>query len=810
MIMKNTLLFALAALSAAFSASASPLSPQEALQRVSDASARRVKGSMLYDSRLLYTFSDKENLPQLYVFTGSSGQGFLIVSADDMAVPLLGYSDQGSFDPSALPPQLLWWLDGYRNEVSLLRSSSVTSSSSSQAPVLPDMEAIEPLLKSKWNQGTPYNRYCYELEADGDSVQSVTGCVATAMAQVMYYFQAPAVGQGEISFKHPGSATYSMDFSARAFDWNAMRPTYYPGSYSEAEGDAVAYLMKACGYSVKMDYSKGDAGASGANIPEALIKFFGYKGGMRLETRKFWSYTDWAQMIHKNLLEVGPVIYDGDALDGGHSFVCDGYDGNGYFHFNWGWGGMADGYYLLDALNPDEYGIGGAAGGYNLGQQIVLGITPDNKDIFGTHIMQFGNATGKIDDSVLSLELADASRVGFQYIDPQEITVTFGLMVENVSDSSQPVQYFESDKTNLSVSQSDFFTWKEVGTSLDLEKVEMTEGDDYDFIMATRITTPAGSQWVATVPMIGYSNKVTVSKSADGYHLTEYSVANLEVSGFKVLSDPVYLDMPVQFEATFTNNTESEITRNYSGELFDAKGTKCYTMENFSVTLSPGVSQSVQWSSVDWYKAKDTDVPDITSPVDFTLRLYDNWQGRYVDVPDQTVTVHPTPSVPVVDATLSVDNATRENDVFVVDGNSVEVSITVNVEKGLFNKPILLELQAPMADGRYSAIQHERFDVIPNLSEGESATYSMSMLVPDAAEGVVYRLEASGSGLRLETPVLVKFKVGDNGVSLVPDQNGEFLVYDLNGVCVLKTSDSSQLRSLPPGLYIINGRKFLK
>lgn len=807
--MRNILLIAITVLATTASAVAAPLSPEAALARIKKQPSRNIKSGATASPELVFTLSDPKAEPALYVFTTGTDEGFMIVSADDSAYPLLGYSDSGKFDVKNMPPQLKSWLDGYSREIAVVRSSEVEASATNQVPSLPEMSAVDPLLKSKWNQGAPYNKYCYSLEADGDSVQSVTGCVATAMAQVMYYFQQPETGQGEISYKHGDSGTYTMNFAAENFNWKEMQPTYYVGTYTDEEADAVAYLMKACGYSVKMDYGKGESGASGANIPGALINYFGYKGGLRLETRKFWTYTEWAQMIHKNLVEIGPVIYDGDALDGGHSFVCDGYDGNGYFHINWGWGGMADGYYLLDALNPDEYGIGGAAGGYNLGQQIILGISPQDIDPFSTHIMQFGYTSGSIKDATLSLELTGGN-AGFQYIDPREINVTFGIMAVNTTDTSQTPQYFESEKKNINAKQSDFFKWEEVGLSLNLDEVDMTDGDAYDFIMATYITDSSGSKWVETVPQVGYSNKVTVTKNNGKYEITNYNVPDLEVSDFKVVSENVYQNMPVKFEATFTNNTDTELTRNYSGKFLNSEGVM-FTMENFSVTISPNTTETIEWTSVDWYNENNAD--NIKTATDFTLKLYDNWQGKYVDVANLTVSVGPTPATPEVEATLIVDNGSEENGVYRVEGNEVEVSVTLNVKKGLFNKPILLEVQAPRPDDNeeYFSIQHERFGNIPYLTEGESETLTMTMTVSDVEIGKTYRLEASGDGVKLEKPVFVKFDIQDDSVDGITMEGPDnYTVYNLQGTRILETHDSSRLNTLAPGLYIINGRKVFK
>ena len=337
----------------------------------------------------------------------------------------------------------------------------------------------------------------------------------------------------------------------------------------------------------------------------------------------------------------------------------------------------------------------------------------------------------------------------------------------------------------------------------------MTAGDEYDFIMATLISDGDTSQWVATVPMTGYSNKVTVTKNSDGYHITYYSVPDLKVTDFKIVSDPVYLNMPVKFEATFANGSDTELTRNYSGEFFDSDGTKWFTMENFSVTLAAGETATVEWSSVEWYKEKDAG--DLSASSEFTLKLYDNWQGKYVDVPELTVSVEPTPSKPEVDANLTIENAREENGVFVVEGNEVEASITLTVKKGLFNKPVLLEVQTKMADGKYYTVQHKRFDAIPYLSEGETGTFEMSMTIEDASNNQEYRLVATGSGIENVNPVLVKFMIDDSGVeNNVADMPANYIVYNLQGVLVLETHDSGRLQALPSGIYIVNGAKFFK
>ena len=791
-----------------FTADAKPLTPQEALSRIEhSSSARKIRASKSALT-LAFTLADSEAQPALYVFSATGDQGFVIAGADDLAFPVLGYSDSGTFDAANIPPALKYWLSEYSSQIARARKAGFRAAETNPDEGLEGMEAVGPLIDSKWNQGSPYNKYCFEISADNTQSQSVTGCVATAMAQVMYYFKYPEIGHGEISYTHGDSGTYQMDFASQAFDWKNMLPVYSPGSYSAEEADAVAYLMKACGYSVKMDYGKGESGANGAEIPGALINYFGYNENIQLQTRAYYTYSEWMTMIYDNLKNVGPVVYDGSALDGGHSFVCDGYDGNGYFHINWGWGGMSDGYYLLDALNPDEFGIGGAAGGYNLGQQVILNITPDAGQALTPALMQFGNATGKISDGKLSLSLDASDRPGFQYINPAPITLTFGVKVENLTSPDQQPQYVMSDKKDLKAEQSSFFTWDEDGTVIDLASLDLTEGDEYSVTISTLITLNSTSEWVPVVPVPGKSNYVIVTKTASGYEVKNSAVGNLSVSNFEILSSPVYWNMPVKFSADFANDSADQLTRNYSAVFFNSDGKECYKMENYSISVDAGQSLSDSWTSINWYK--ENGAADVTEATTFTVKLYDNWLGQYVDGVEQTVTVEPEAPKAKVESSMSILNGEKDGDVYIIEGDELQVAVTVKVTEGLFNHTLMLALQAPMANGDYETVMHKHFDAIPNLSAGEEATYEMTVQIDDIDTDKTYRVEIWGPDGGFNEEALVKFKLKADGIqALAPNAEGLYTVFDLSGKCLGVFSTPDFLPSLPAGLYIINGSKLL-
>ncbi|MCH5238033.1 MAG: C10 family peptidase, partial [Muribaculaceae bacterium] len=503
---------------------------------------------------------------------------------------------------------------------------------------------------------------------------------------------------------------------------------------------------------------------------------------------------------------VGPLVYDGPALDGGHSFVCDGYDGNGYFHFNWGWGGMSDGYYLLDALNPDEFGIGGAAGGYNLGQQVILNISPKKIETGVPQLMQFGNVTGKVSGNILSLSLEDAADPGFQYINPAPVTLTFGLKVENVNDASKEPQYYSSSKKDLEAKQGSYFKWEETGTTLDLEKTGMTEGQQYNIIISTDITQGDATSWSEVQAMPGKANYVTVIKKSDGYEVINHTPGNLTVSDFQILSSPIYYDKPVKFSAGFTNSSTQQLTRNYSAVFFNSEGEECYKMENYSINVDGNQSTTDTWTSVNWYKEKGA--TEIKEATDFKVKLYDNWQGSYVEGIEETVTVMPTTPDAKVESEFEITNGTKEGDVYIVEGNQLDVSLTVKVLDGFFNHTMMLAIQAPLNDKDYFTIMHKHFDAIPDLSAGEEQVFDMSVIFEQAEPDKVYRVEVWGQGSGFNESRLVKFNLPTSGINHIsPDSEGNFKIFNLDGTLRSITSDPTVIKSLPRGIYIINGRK---
>ena len=298
-------------------------------------------------------------------------QGFTITKAVDGEDVLLAYSETGDFDKAMNDEPL------FRKVMDTFGKVSHRMPVRINAIDLPD--EVKPLCSDVWTQDEPY----HNLTPIVDSTHCKTGCVATAMSQVMYYYKYPERGTGSHTyFDEKGCQdTLTTDFSAHTYDWDYMLDTYESINYSERQAQAVALLASDCGISVEMQYGIGASGAETIMQPYALYNYFGYDPGMRMIYRDFYHRDELHQLIRTELAAGHPVTCSAHGVDGGgHAFVIDGYDEDGLYHINWGWGGWCDGYYNIDYMNPDQpewnHYPDRIENGMNILQGFVLGIQP--------------------------------------------------------------------------------------------------------------------------------------------------------------------------------------------------------------------------------------------------------------------------------------------------------------------------------------------------------------------------------------------------------------------------------------------------
>ncbi|RGN31419.1 thiol protease/hemagglutinin PrtT [Bacteroides oleiciplenus] len=321
-----------------------------------------------------------------YVYNNAQS-AYVIVSGDDRMKSVLGYSDNGGFVTENLPSNIQGWLENYNTAYMELVNGK-------QEMIEPQLltratfpKTVAPMMSGiNWDQDTPYKNACPIV----DTERSVTGCVATAMAMIMKYYEYPVKGKGAHSYKLKDGQTCSFNYGNTTFRWDKMLPQYVSGAYTAEEADAVAELMYACGVAVEMVYSPNGSGASSRAVAQALIDYFGYNENLGYVSREYFTSTEWMDMIKKELSEGRPVLYNGASIDVGHEFVFDGYDAQDMVHVNWGWGGANNGYFEVTSLNPSSPGIGGGTnlgGGFVFGQGMITGMQPSSESM--TYVSRF-------------------------------------------------------------------------------------------------------------------------------------------------------------------------------------------------------------------------------------------------------------------------------------------------------------------------------------------------------------------------------------------------------------------------------------
>ncbi len=322
------------------------------------------------------------------LFTGSDGLGFVLLSADDCAFPLLAYSASEAFPTADMPEHVANWIEGYDRELaSAVRLGIVATAEVADAwqrllsgtPKQRRDTPVEPLLTSRWNQSPLYNNMC---PASANGARAVTGCTATATAQVMRFWGHPAQGRGSHSYISERYGEIAVDYSASTYRWDLM-PDRLMSNNSQEQIDAVAKLCFDVGVSMNMSYSPGASGAYGhsggmlkrESAELGLEKYFSYNPGMYTAFKQGHSDAEWDDLISDELNAGRPLIYTGSSRTGGHAFVVDGYNTDGLYHVNWGWGGTYNGHYTLSNLTMGNEGQPGYQA-YNEMNEALIGMYP--------------------------------------------------------------------------------------------------------------------------------------------------------------------------------------------------------------------------------------------------------------------------------------------------------------------------------------------------------------------------------------------------------------------------------------------------
>ncbi|PIE99639.1 MAG: hypothetical protein CR961_00080 [Polaribacter sp.] len=316
----------------------------------------------------------KSNKKPAYYIFNIGGEGFVIVSANKVTLPILGYSFESKFDAKNVPVNMVDILDDYKIQINKVRQEGLVANEKIESIRQNYLQgglrtksgdnSIAPLLgEIRWHQTPYYNDKCPE----GTPV----GCVATATAQIMRYYKYPSRSKGKFSYEHKKYGVQYFDYNYD-IKWDLM-----PEKRLKEANEEVAKFCYGVAVGLKMNFAPKGSASAQTEVPDLLVKHYGYSKDVRNVYRSYYNDAQWKKIVLDELKAGRPVQYAGHGAKGGHSFVCDGYDGsNGYFHFNWGWGGLSDGFFLLENLNPLDQSTGGNGSNFNAGQKIIVNFAP--------------------------------------------------------------------------------------------------------------------------------------------------------------------------------------------------------------------------------------------------------------------------------------------------------------------------------------------------------------------------------------------------------------------------------------------------
>ena len=722
---------------------------------------------------LSHTFNTISGTPAVYLFRNADNA--LLLPADDMAHPVLAYFDGNA--KGEMPPQLQWWIDQYARQIAYAREHSsstpipLASAQSAQAKANAEKAPIAPLLTTTWDQGEPYNNQC---PMDG-SQRSYTGCVATAMAQVMKYWNYPESGTGSISYTDQFSnTTRTLDFTGKKFDWGNMLNSY-DGSYTTTQANAVAWLMKACGFATQMNYSAQASSSYTAYVVTGAKEYFKYNTKGTMLSRNLIGRVEWENLVYENLSKVGPVLYGGDDRTSGHAFVCDGYSSDGFFHFNWGWSGMFDGYFQLDALTPIGQGAGGNSGGFNFGQEIIVNFCPPDHATISTPefcpITLLGSLAvesfnGK--NITFTSTLATDHRVAVYNAESYEVSARLGIKIIDKADNSVSYQsnYETQDwPTNAGIDQIP-------------ERLILAAGN----YRVSLVASIDNGSWEDLACDLSYTDYIDITVNSAG-NITEAKapeVESIEITDLK-LDSKLCWNTPFRVSFSAKNKKDSETIDGLQPVIFTitssgAASIKAYGT-NYYVDLLGNESIS-----------RTIDTPMTTAVNSFTGKAYlglvslnTNAIIEYI-----SVNVEKTPGTPELSATKFsfVGNPKQANAL------DLQFDCGVQCTSGYYTSPICVYIST---SGSQTYAAQFFSDQTYYLSSGEKASSIVKGSLPNAYIGETY----------IATLGYI------SGQYVMPLHKFEFTIASKNSG-IEGVADEAEAQPVAVELYTVDGRQISK
>ena len=776
--MKKSLLTMFVSLFSIILAVAAPVDEQKARQLASDfLSNMSPHGTRSGNSELTRAVTGVADGNDAAIYVFNSDNSFVIISADDRTPAVLGYSDHGVYDMKKAP-------DGLKAMLGWLQASVRNYSTTRGEVSIHD--AIKPLLTTKWNQHSPYNLFCPYDEVN--DAPSVTGCVATAMAQIMKYHEWPS-----------------------AYDWSLMKDEYDSGDESAAAQE-VAKVMKDAGASVYMKYSANGSFANADGISEAFRNTFGYSISTELVSRAYFTAQEWDELIYSNLENKMPVYYGGTAIDiddskgylqgveGGHGFIVDGYDGKGLYHVNWGWGGLSDGFFLLSLLDPDNQGAGGTSGseGYTIRVSAIVGIKPVKPTEKAVSARRLRASSFSVVDGQTTLSRSSTSEdfpsfktkigIGNFITGSEDGTFDVGLLLCKGNEllsllGSKSSEDFPKDKGFLFNLESKIGKGLSNGT-YQLRAVCRESGKE-DWVFCQLAT----SCYVEAV--VNDLSLTLVVRGIDNDGVAKFTANSKEIS-----SDPCER-RPITFKLNLTDQNKESNSPIYLWGNEDPE--KTVLLAGIGSNLDPGETGDVEIHYTP-QRSGDFTFYISGSATDYTESLVETFE------------VNVAARVPydlVVDVALDVKDADSENKVAgtalegvaKIKNNSSEAYqdpvriwlLKENPSTGKFNSVTRLVRSADIPVGATAEVPFEFYDLKTDVE------YALVIEMYEKKDWKEVNLVNGG------IPASAIFTLVDaTGIQSIQSDAPDAEVYNLNGVFMGKASD---LKSLPKGLYIINKKK---
>ena len=778
---------------------ANPITPDEARQRISQfmtphrapSISKNIESLQLVETSY-YQQSESTVAASYYVFN-TDGKGYVIASADDRVPAVLGYSENGTFVPEKMPDNMRAWLQEYDKQMEYLNCHPEAAARRTVTGA-----AIAPLIKTKWNQRAPYNNFC---PMDGEN-HSLTGCVATAFAQIMYYHKWPAQTTTEI----PGyTLTKTVEGekvnteipaipAGTVFDWDNMKLSYN-GSESEAEQDAVATLMQICGTAVNMDYSATLSLAFDANVATALVNYLDYDLGTRYLQRSDYRYAEWCQMMYDELAAGRPILYGGQSAGGGHAFIVDGYRSDDYFHINWGWGGGSDNYFLLSILDSDNTSGAGASSstdGYSFGQDAIIGIQP-NTGIAPQYTVRATTTIAESAGGVLTRSSVSQNfrpKIVFNYMNKLDKPYMFDCGVAAFSEKDEYLGVIAEWDTPESVPVG---TWYTVTFPLEIGR-GMTEGIIYLVPMSrqhgTELWYPNLGAERFTVPIVISTNSLKVIMPTFALNAT------LDIPGKKEAGSAAKLNATIKNDGTL-----------YMGEVFLLVNNEMVGGRH--IDMSAGESTSLDFT---FYpkKAGNCKLELCTREYNYDTQKYDY--------------------TPFASTTLTIEEAKAAN--ISMKPTTVNMNKSGVVEE---NKAVIKLDITNNGDTEYdNVVIVKLYKLIPNTNQGTSAGKATKEITLAAGESTEEEVQFDDleSGATYfywcyfmskgeeetgypKTPMfVVNYDTGIREALLNELEGDTVKVYNANGIQVAEvagTALSATLKTMPKGVYIVrSGKKSFK